>query len=229
MARVENPYQPPHEAELPAPPPLRPGLYPLARLATISLRLYLASTVYIVVSHLYDTFIATDELVPLHDTVASTMPSEVFGNVMDLVYWASVVFFLIWKYRAAANARLLDSHMMKISPGVAVAGYFIPLVNLVLPCMAMTGIARASRVERFWPIAWSLCYVGIFFLGVGIAVVALRVEPAAMDRAEKWSALLEHLLVFWAVLMYFFAWQIMMRITRAQMTPDSRAEEMIPA
>jgi hypothetical protein len=29
--------------------------------------------------------------------------------------------------------------------------------------------------------------------------------------------------------MYFFAWQIMMRITRAQMTPDSRAEEMIPA
>jgi hypothetical protein len=229
MAGVENPYQPPHEVELPAASALRPGLYPLARLATLSLRLYLASTVYIVVAHLYDTFIAPPSLVSLHDEIATTMPSEILEVVIEIVNWVSVILFFIWKYRAAANARVLDPQAMKISPGMAVIGYFIPLVNLVLPCMAMAGIARASRVERFWPIAWSLCYVGIFFLAVAMVVIGVEVERMDMDKAEAWAVLVEHLIVVWSVLMYFFAWQIMMRITRAQMEPESEVEKAIPA
>jgi hypothetical protein len=225
---VENPYQPPLEAEVSAPDAtaLRPGLYPLAGLANLSLRLYLAATVYEVVAHLYDTFIAAKVEVPLHDEVATT-PSDVIGIIITIVSWASIILFLIWMYRAAANARVLDPQAMTISPGMAVGGYFIPVVNLVLPYLAMAGIARASRVEWFWVAMWWAGHIGGVVLGGLYFFVSFHVDgPVPPTPLEVY---LGHFLVFWSAITYFFSWQIMMRITRAQMTPDSPEEEAIPA
>ena len=224
---VENPYQPPHETGAPESSLLRPGLYPLARLANKSLRLYLVTTAYVVVDHLYRTFVGGHTSQELSGP--GMKPSQVVAILLVIVNWASFILFLVWKYRAAANARVLDSQAMRLSPAMAVVGYFIPLANLALPCMAMAGITRASRVESIWCLMWALCYVGFFLLIPVTLLYSVEVVQGGSDGGETPDLFINHLYAFWSVLMYFFAWQIMMRVTRAQMIAEDSTKEVIPA
>lgn len=222
MAGVENPYQPPSlEAESATPPPIPTGLQPLGSLARFSLRLYVAGTAYSLLDHIYQTVVTARRGLSLHDSVAEEGP-DILGSVFGLAEFAAAILFLVWKYRAAVNARLLDPSAMKISPGLAVGSYFIPLVNLVLPYLAMAGIARASRVERFWAILWWVGHGGIFLIIIILFALAFRVELATAGAEEApWPPSLDHFLMVWSVLTCFFTWQLIMRVTRAQMSGGS--------
>lgn len=232
MAAVEeNPYQPPREAEVdaedPLDPPLRPGLYPLVRVANVCLRLYFATTVYSVVDYLYRIVAKGGIQQSLHDS-AYNSPSDWLNLLMGLASLASTVLFLIWKYRAAANARVIDPDQMKISPGMAVGAYFIPLANLVIPYRAMAGIARASRVDRFWVGAWWVAYLGNWAWIIFVTVMAIDVVYAG-GKLRQPTAVLYHLVMLWSVLTFYFFWQIMVRVTHAQMAPARPGEAAIPA
>jgi hypothetical protein len=75
---------------------------------------------------------------------------EVGVAILQLVaLLASIVFFLMWIYRAHKNLLALGARKqdLRFSPGWAVGVFFIPLVNLVLPFLAVREIWKASAAS----------------------------------------------------------------------------------
>ncbi|MFK7768646.1 MAG: DUF4328 domain-containing protein [Mariniblastus sp.] len=60
----------------------------------------------------------------------------------------SIVFLMIFMYRANANARSLGAEGFANSPWWCVFGWLIPFLNIVQPFNAMSEIARAARKPR---------------------------------------------------------------------------------
>ena len=56
----------------------------------------------------------------------------------------TAVFFLFWIYRAHKNLKALGAVDLRYSPGWAVGGFFIPLLNLIRPYQVVTEIWKAS-------------------------------------------------------------------------------------
>ena len=51
-----------------------------------------------------------------------------------IIYLATIVFFLMWLYRAYDNLRALNpSRRLDSSPGWAVGSFFVPIINLFVP------------------------------------------------------------------------------------------------
>jgi hypothetical protein len=63
--------------------------------------------------------------------------------LLVLACLATAVVFIIWQYRFVANSRLLGS-TSRLGPGWAVAGWFIPFANHVLPAVQLFSASRAS-------------------------------------------------------------------------------------
>jgi len=62
-----------------------------------------------------------------------------------IVYVSTVVFFLMWLYRAADNVRAFDKwRRLEHSPGWAVGSFFIPFINLVVPYRAVREVWQKS-------------------------------------------------------------------------------------
>ncbi|MFL6208860.1 MAG: DUF4328 domain-containing protein [Pyrinomonadaceae bacterium] len=62
-----------------------------------------------------------------------------------LVYFATVVAFLLWLHRAYSNLRPLGAKQLNTSPGWAVGFFFIPFANLVKPYQAVREVWRWSK------------------------------------------------------------------------------------
>jgi len=86
---------------------------------------------------------------------------------------ATLVLLVIWVYRAAVNLRAMNVQGLKYSPGMAVAWFFIPFANFVMPIFVMRELWRGSHprtaetsdaVNTRAPF-----YVGIWFLFYVIA------------------------------------------------------------
>lgn len=60
----------------------------------------------------------------------------------------TAVFFLAWVYRAHKNLRALGASDLKYSPGWAIGGFFVPLLNLVRPYQVVTEIWNSSASQR---------------------------------------------------------------------------------
>lgn len=70
-------------------------------------------------------------------------------SVAYLVAFAlCAVSFLAFKLQAARNLRALGARSLRYAPFWAVACYFVPVVNLVIPYRAMREILRGSAVSR---------------------------------------------------------------------------------
>ena len=212
---MDNPYQPPSTGEPPPPPlPRREiGLKDPRLLGLASLVFYAISLSAEVMAHCGRTFAAGVPLsaLDLHDTyyiVAEGLrPLEwlMLGAMLP-----SVILYFFWKYRVARNAWILDPGTMKITPAMAVGSYFIPLVHFVLPCRAMAEIARASYGSTTGVAIWWTTQIVAMVAGVAIGIAA---------GAEGFVArptLAEHLYLVWSIFTFVCAWQIVMRITRAQ-------------
>jgi hypothetical protein len=63
-----------------------------------------------------------------------------------VAFVASIISYLVWLHRVAANVRRLNPHS-RISPGWAVGSYFVPLANWVVPIISMRDIVRHSFVH----------------------------------------------------------------------------------
>jgi hypothetical protein len=85
----------------------------------------------------------------------------------------SLVAFLIWLYRANANARALGATDLMGSPGLAVAWFFIPIAFLFMPYLTVRDTMRASAEPRDWQgqsapaLAglWWACYLAATIFG----------------------------------------------------------------
>jgi hypothetical protein len=62
-----------------------------------------------------------------------------------IIYIATVVFFCVWLYRAYDNLRAFNAwSRLEHSPGWAVASFFVPFVNLVIPYRAVREVWQKS-------------------------------------------------------------------------------------
>lgn len=68
--------------------------------------------------------------------------------IFALSWLLSTIMTMIFMYRANANARSLGARELANSPWWCVFGWIIPFLNLVLPFLAMSEIARAARKPR---------------------------------------------------------------------------------
>ena len=69
------------------------------------------------------------------------------GIVSDFGFFAAIVMFLVWFYRARVNA---EGHgwPQRLSPGWAIGAWFAPVVNFWFPFRLMAGIWRAGLPEQ---------------------------------------------------------------------------------
>jgi len=231
---VENPYQPPAAAGEIAVSPVA-GLKNPRPLALIAVWLYGIATVAQVIDHLWRSLVPLPSLPFPASTPASSATNEHFGtmetHVHDTYYvdsgfglfdWlmlltglGSGIVYLVWKYRAATNARILDPAAMKVSPGMAVGSYFIPLVFFVVPYQAMAGIARATLGSAAGVGLWWACHVIGTLAGFW---VGLTMASGAMASGNPFTrpTLIEHLYLLGTVITFLISTWLVLKITRAQ-------------
>ena len=73
--------------------------------------------------------------------------------LVQLVVWvAAFVVTLRWIYLANNNARALGADDMIVKPGWAVGWFFVPLLNLAMPFIAVREMWKASANPRDWQV-----------------------------------------------------------------------------
>lgn len=102
-----------------------------------------------------------------------------------IVAFAAGAFFIAWLYRAYKNLGALGAEAMRHQPGWAIGGWFIPIVNLVLPKRIVDDLWRASdpegpasrfstwgprRVPSLYNWWWLLWILSNFVWGFGFAM-----------------------------------------------------------
>jgi len=119
---------------------------------------------------------------------SNDLRQQAIAYVRMPVILATVVLFAIWIYRAGYNARQLGATGMQFSPGWAVGWYFIPILNLWKPYLAMKEIWKASAAPARWqeysrgpilPLWW-----GFFLLSNFLNNAAFRVGLFAKTISE---------------------------------------------
>jgi hypothetical protein len=72
-------------------------------------------------------------------------------SILQLITWlASLSLFLIWFYRANANARAMGAEDLTGSPGLSVGWFFIPIAFLFMPFVVVRDTWKASEAPRDW-------------------------------------------------------------------------------
>src|SRR5215471_18570518 len=92
---------------------------------------------------------------------ADTFDAVVFAAGLVFLVGTAVV-FLLWMYRARANADVYRGSERRLGAYWAVGGWFVPLANLVLPLLVMLGIWKDSEVNprtRIAPVTWWVTFV----------------------------------------------------------------------
>lgn len=107
----------------------------------------------------------------------------------------SGVLLITWMLRARRNLEAFPGSTAGWSPGWAVAGWFVPLANGVIPFLVMAGIARSSLFRartRPWIAVWWVGYVGAMLTwNFGGAHDDLRSsEDALWDYREYYASAL---------------------------------------
>lgn len=112
------------------------------------------------------------------------------------LFAGTVIVFLIWLYRAEVNARALGAQDMMVSPGWAVGWFFIPLVHLVMPFMAVRELWKASATPRDWQLTpvspvialWWACWLGTVISG-NIAFALSRMDDYGALQAADFAGM----------------------------------------
>lgn len=99
------------------------------------------------------------------------------------LFLGTAIAFLVWLYRAEVNVRALGAEDMMVSPGWAVGWFFVPLVQLVMPFVAVRELWKASATPRDWQLGasspvialWWACWLGSVISG-NIAFALSRMD-----------------------------------------------------
>jgi hypothetical protein len=113
------------------------------------------------------------------------------------LFFAMLLLFMFWVYRANRNARALGARDMRYTPGWSVGWFFVPFANLVMPFKVMREIWQASSgpgnpdarpsaaIVGWWWFFWlantAIAYaVGLMFERIDSVEAAQRVSAFAM-------------------------------------------------
>jgi hypothetical protein len=144
-----------------------------------------------------------------------------------VVFFAAAIATLRWLYLAKANAFAFGAEDMMISPGWAVAWFFVPLANLVMPFVAMRETWKASAEPRDWqaaPAPVTLLFWWAAWLGAGAAgVIAFRMTA----DFGKDAAAAAQILFLAADLLSVASALLLVRIVAAIQAMQGRAAELL--
>jgi hypothetical protein len=149
------------------------GLVPAIVLCLFAMTLFLG---FLVESLRADQLTLRFELsgLPVGDIEISQNHGRLVRDTTILVVLGAVVaiLWLVWQYRAHGNLRVVVPGT-RFNGAVAVALWFIPVVNLVGPPLAMRELWRASHPEaQDWRKAWTIPVLWLWWLLV-LSAVAL--------------------------------------------------------
>lgn len=140
------------------------------------------------------------------------------------LFTAGGVAALLWLYRASANARALGATDLMGSPAWTVAGFFIPLANLVMPYLNVRDLWKASVNPRDWQAERAPAAIGLwwaFWLASWlVAGLAARFDLVyAAEALPQIHTLAAVSSLLWCPAILLFAW-IIGRIQALQTSPD---------
>lgn len=144
------------------------------------------------------------------------------GNVRAILFFATCIPFGMWIYRASKNTRALGATGLRSSPGWAVGSYFVPIVNLFAPFIAMREIWQASADPGNWPAARRTPLLGWWwFLWLAAAVSGsvaqgILTKPGSMEAAKAGSLVASAQSLFYLAL-NIVAFLLIRRITANQL------------
>jgi hypothetical protein len=112
------------------------------------------------------------------------------------LFLGTAIAFLVWLYRAEVNARALGAEDMMVGPGWAVGWFFVPLVQLVMPFVAVRELWKASATPRDWQLEpaspiialWWACWIGSMISG-NIAFALSRTDDYDMFPAADFMGM----------------------------------------
>lgn len=118
--------------------------------------------------------------------------SLLVGLGQVLAFVGAVIATLVWIHRANEKAHALGAQDMMVRPGWAVAWFFVPLANLVMPFITMRELWQASANPKDWqlertPLAlplWWACWLGSGVAGAIAFRLTLEGEPAAASGTQ---------------------------------------------
>ncbi|SDH67007.1 protein of unknown function [Actinokineospora alba] len=129
------------------------------------------------------------------DALAARDLTIEYGMTYFFVSAAAAVAFLLWLYRARANADLLcDAPARHSRPWVG-GSWFCPVVNLWFPYQVMSDVWKASRPDVPWRLeslrqvpgsallrVWWVCWVGSFVAGRVSALVNDQLVSPTLEK-----------------------------------------------
>jgi hypothetical protein len=77
-------------------------------------------------------------IIPWRDNASAAEAVNILWAVVIGIVW------IIWQYRARSNLLPLGAKKTRLGPGWTIAGWLIPVANLVMPCLTMHDTARGS-------------------------------------------------------------------------------------
>ena len=116
------------------------------------------------------------------------------------MFLLTAVLFLAWVYRAHRNLKALGATDLKYSPGWAIGGFFVPLLNLVRPYQVVTEIWNESGSQRRSPLGgtwkheesswfiglwWSAWLLAGIFDSLGVFMVIGSNQPDQLSVATR--------------------------------------------
>jgi len=115
---------------------------------------------------------------------------NVIRAIQGVVTLFAAVSFAVWTFRVVANAHAVAPSKLEYSPEWAVGSYFVPIVNLYRPLLALreaydTFCARLGEVPQRWLFyVWWAAFIGSTF----VATIVVRV----VANAKTVEAILQH-------------------------------------
>jgi uncharacterized protein DUF4328 len=163
-----NPYAPPQASPSTAPGPERLGGISVVGIIALSAIAANVTARWAVLSLDLANFgsIAARNVSP-----TLVLAEQIIGGLETLARLCSIVVFLVWVHQAASSVRSLGREGLTITPGMCVVWFFVPVMNLVMPYMAVSQIAVASDREGRgstpgFVLAWWLLYIASNVAGV---------------------------------------------------------------
>ena len=135
------------------------------------------------------------------DPFAATAPEAMLWLVQLILYAAAFIVTLRWIYLANNNARARGADDMIVSPGWAVGWFFVPLLNLVMPFIAMRELWKASSNPRDWQVAATPVLIPLWWgfwvaagitgaIGFQMALTLAKTDGSAVETVSFVSDLL---------------------------------------
>jgi uncharacterized protein DUF4328 len=140
-----------------------------------------------------------------------------------LLFLVTAVATLRWLYLANANAHALGAADMMVTPGWAVGWFFMPLMNLAMPFVAMRELWKASANPKDWQLepapaailAWWLAWLVAAIAGMIGFRLSLEFGKSAIGAVDTFAFVSDLAMIAAALLLAWIVGRIQAMQARA--------------